>query len=87
MMKFLSKKLKYPHKAKDDKIQGTVFVRFVVSADGSITHVELLKGIHRDCDQEAMRVIQMLPGWNPGFQNNVPVAVRMVLPITFKLNE
>lgn len=87
MMKFLSKKLKYPRRSEINKIEGTVYVQFVISADGSITQVELVKGVDKDCDKEAMRVIQLMPAWTPGFQNNMPVAVRMIVPIKFKLRE
>ena len=65
---------------------GTVYVRFVVSKDGSISEVKTIRGISADCDKEAMRVVSMMPPWRPGKQNGKPVFVRFVLPIKFKLN-
>jgi protein TonB len=85
MMKFIRKNIKYPATARRLGIDGTVFVSFVVHGDGSISHVSVLRGIHPHCDAEAMRVIGMLPGWIGGKQGGNPVAVKMVLPIKFSL--
>jgi periplasmic protein TonB len=85
MMKFIKKKLRYPVSARRQEIEGTVFVSFVVNGDGSVSDVAIVRGIHRDCDEEAKRVISMLPGWSGGRQNGSPVSVRMVLPIKFSM--
>ena len=82
---YIGKKLKYPAQARRMGIEGKVFVEFVVDKDGSITSVKAIKGIGAGCDQEAIRVIQTAPKWNPGKQRGRPVKVRMILPITFKL--
>lgn len=87
MMKFIQKKIRYPRTAIRQEIEGTVFVRFVVSGDGSVTDVQVVRGIHPDCDKEAMRVISMLPSWKGGSHNGRPVSVRMVLPIKFNLHQ
>jgi periplasmic protein TonB len=87
MFNFIKRKLRYPAVPRRQEIEGTVFVSFVVNGDGSVTDVEVIRGIHRDCDKEAMRVISMLPGWNGGSQNGSPAAVRMVLPIKFSLKK
>ena len=86
MMKFLQKKLRYPRKAQERKEEGTVFVSFIISPQGEVTNVELVKGFFPDCDKEAMRVISLMNKWKPGMQNKMPVAVKMVLPIKFKLD-
>lgn len=85
LMEFLQKKLRYPSAPRRLGIDGTVHVSFVVNGDGTIRDVAILKGIHPDLDAEAMRVVSMLPGWIGGKQGGRPVAVRMVLPIKFKL--
>lgn len=85
MMKFIQKKIRYPRAPRQMKIEGTVYVRFVVNGDGSVSNVELLRGIHPDCDREAMRVISLLPAWKGGSHNGRPVSVRMVIPIKFRL--
>lgn len=78
--------IKYPEEAKKNKIQGTVFVSFVVNKDGSISDVKLLRGIGHGCDEEALRVVKMMPLWNPGKQNGKLVNVRYNLPIKYKLS-
>ncbi|MGY6521321.1 MAG: energy transducer TonB, partial [Mongoliitalea sp.] len=83
---FLSANLKYPQQAKDAGIEGTVYVMFEVHADGKVKNHELLRGIGGGCDEEALRVVQLLPDWIPGKQKGEAVAVRMRLPIKFKLS-
>lgn len=86
MMNFIKKNMRYPASARRMGVDGTVYVSFVVSKDGSISEVKTIRGISADCDQEAMRVVSMMPAWKPGKQNGKPVFVRFVLPIKFKLN-
>jgi protein TonB len=86
MMKFIQKKLRYPTIAERKKDEGTVYVSFVISNTGTVTNVEIIKGISKECDLEAVRVISMMDKWKPGLQNKMPVAVKMVLPIKFKLD-
>ena len=87
MIKFLQKHMKYPARARRMGIEGTVYVKFVIGKEGRIEDVAILKGISKDCDEEAMRVIQMMPPWKPGKQNNNAVKVSMMLPIKFQLAE
>ena len=84
--KFIQKKMKYPSQARKMGIEGKVFVQFVVDKDGSLTDINVIRGIGAGCDEEAIRVLKMAPKWNAGKQRGVPVKVRMTLPITFKLN-
>jgi protein TonB len=86
MMKFLQKKLRYPYSAQKTREEGTVYVSFIISSTGEVTNVEIVKGFYKDCDKEAARVISMMSKWKPGLQNKMPVAVKMVLPIKFKLD-
>jgi TonB family protein len=83
---FLVKNIKYPEQAKKNGIQGKVFVSFIVEADGSITDVKVLRGIGGGCDEEATRVIKMMPKWNPGTDKGKPVRVQFNLPIKFALD-
>jgi protein TonB len=87
MMKFIQKKIRYPRAPRQLGIDGTVYVRFVVNGDGTVSDVEILKGVHPDYDKEAMRVISLLPSWKGGRHNGRPVSVRMVLPIKFNLRK
>jgi protein TonB len=83
--KYVNENLKYPAQARRMQVQGRVFIEFVVDKDGSITNVVAIKGIGAGCDEEAIRIVQNAPPWEPGKQRGRPVRQRMVLPITFKL--
>ncbi len=83
---FLNDNLRYPQMAREAGIQGTVFVTFVVEVDGSVTDVRIVRGIGGGCDEEAMRVVRMMPNWQPGRQRGQPVRVQFVMPIRFRLN-
>jgi protein TonB len=83
--KYVNDRLKYPVQAIRMRIQGRVFVEFVVDKDGTITNVVIVKGIGAGCDEEAQRIVKGSPAWNPGKQRGKAVKQRMVLPITFKL--
>ena len=83
--KFVGKHLKYPAQARRMGIEGKVYVHFVVSKNGSLSDIKVVKGIGAGCDEEVLRIINMSPKWNPGKQRGNPVRVRMMMPITFKL--
>jgi len=83
MFKFLYKNAVYPPLAKEKKISGKVFVQFVVEKDGKISNIKVIRGIGGGCDEEAMRVISLMPAWKPGTQNGKPVPVYFTLPIIF----
>lgn len=84
MMNFIRHNMTYPRAAVKKKIQGVVYVQFVVGPDGSITDVKTIKGISKECDLEAERVVSMMPKWRPGQVNGENVFVRFVLPVKFK---
>ena len=84
LRKYLQHNLHYPPEALRSGIAGKVFVSFVVSATGTITDVEVVKGLGYGTDAEAKRVISAMPAWTPGRQNHRAVAVRYTLPITFR---
>jgi TonB family protein len=86
LVKFLVANIQYPAVAKQKKVQGTVYVSFVVKADGVVTNVKIKRGIGNGCDEEAMRVVKLMPKWVPGEQKGKPVDVQFVLPIQFKLS-
>jgi len=81
--KYVQENLKYPEKARNNGVEGRVFVQFVVDTDGTLTHVRILKGIGYGCDEEAKRVVENSPKWIPGKLKGKNVIVKMVLPITF----
>lgn len=87
MMKYIAATVKYPDSARDKGIQGKVFVNFVVNEDGKISNVKILRGIGGGCDEEAKRVVEGMPVWEPGKQNGKNVAVYFNLPIQFRIVE
>ena len=85
--KWLGDNIKYPKDCLKKKIEGRVFVSFVVEKDGSITDVKTLKSPHKSLSKEAERVVKAMPRWKPGRFNNEPVRVRYTLPVAFKMDD
>ncbi|MEM6642354.1 MAG: TonB family protein [Bacteroidota bacterium] len=82
----IAEELNYPRKAQRLGVEGRVSLKFVVDRDGSITGIEVVKGIGAGCDQEAVRVLETLPKFSPGKQRGKPVKVQMQIPIYFRLD-
>ena len=82
---FLRSQVHYPEIAIKAGIQGVVVVVFVVEKNGSVTNVEVTKGIGGGCDEEAMRVVKMMPLWDPGKRSGKAVRVLVKMPIVFKI--
>lgn len=86
LRRYLAEHIKYPDMARENGIQGRVYVQFVVSTKGKITNAVVVRGIDPSCDKEALRVVNTMPGWTPGRQNGMPVRVQFTIPINFVLN-
>lgn len=85
LREFLADHLKYPETAKQEGIQGRVYVSFVVGKDGYVKNAKIARGVDPSLDQEALRVVSNSPKWKPGYQRGVPVSVAYTVPIDFKL--
>ncbi len=85
LMEYLSINIKYPEAAINIAIQGKVYIQFVVQKTGAISDVQILRGVSKELDDEAKRVVQMMPNWIPAIQNNVKVNSRVTIPINFQL--
>lgn len=85
LFKYLSDNIKYPVIAQESGIQGRVICQFVVNRDGSIVDIEVVRGVDRSLDAEAMRVIAGMPKWSPGKQRGKAVRVKYTLPVNFRL--
>ena len=85
LTKWLQQELIYPTIAAEQGISGRVSVRFVVTPDGSVEDVTIVKGLDPSCDREALRVVRKMPKWIPGKQNGNPVYVYFNLPVYFRL--
>ncbi|MDP5172464.1 MAG: TonB family protein [Bacteroidia bacterium] len=83
MFSYLQSKLQYPPLAKEREVEGTVYLRFVVEADGRLTGFRVLRGLGYGCDEEALRIAKSMPRWKPGAQQGAPVPVYYTLPIKF----
>ncbi len=81
----IGKSMKYPKEARRNRIQGKVFVQFVIDKDGSIIESKVIKGIGWGCDEVALEAIKSSPKWIPGNQRGRPVKQRYTLPLIFKL--
>jgi TonB family protein len=86
-IKMLVDNIKYPQFAKEKGIQGTVYVTFVINTDGNVSDVKVLRGIGGGCDEEAVRVVNLMPKWKPGYQDGKPVRVQFNMPIRFTLTK
>ncbi|MGY6562760.1 MAG: energy transducer TonB [Luteibaculaceae bacterium] len=87
LFKFLSSNIKYPKIAKEQNLQGTVYSTFVVDKTGIIRDIKITKGIGEACDNEVLRVISLMPNWEPGTQNGEPINSQYKLPIRFTMPE
>lgn len=85
LLEIINQNLKYPDSAKNDRIEGTVIVTFVIDTSGNVSKIKLLRGIREDLNQEAIRVAGLLQGWAPGLYKNKKVCVQNNLPIRFQL--
>lgn len=85
MAKFIGSELKYPKAAKDNKIGGKIFVKFIVDNNGAVKEPVILKGIDNcpECGQEALRVISSMPTWLPAKQGGKAVSCYYTIPIKF----
>lgn len=84
-IKFLQENTNYPRIARDAGIEGKVIVGFVVEKDGSISNVEIIRGRVQSLDEEALRVVKIMPKWKPGKQRNRAVRAHFRMPVVFML--
>lgn len=84
--KYLQRNLHYTPAARKMGLEGKVFVQFIVDKNGKISDVKTIRGVGAGLDEEAIRVVENSPNWNPGKQRGMPVKTRVVIPINFSLN-
>lgn len=90
--KFFRKNIKYPAEGIKDKIEGKVFVQFTIDSTGKVINPVILRGLGYGFDEEVVRVVQLLPDWEPSYVDGKPVSSLRVMPINFsqpkkKLND
>jgi len=87
LLNFLYTNIKYPKVARENDIQGMSVVEFIVEKDGTISNVKIKRSIGSGIDEEALRVVGLMPNWQPGMQDDKTVRVEFILPIRFKLTD
>ncbi|MBR1550426.1 MAG: TonB family protein [Bacteroidales bacterium] len=85
LYKWIDSHLQYPEQAREEGIEGRVYVTFVVETDGTLSNARVLRDIGGGCGQAAIRMVYAMPKWEPGRQRGVPVRVQFNLPVKFKL--
>lgn len=85
LLKYIAENVVYPEQAKNDTIQGTVYLKFVVDKTGKVTQTEVIRGVHPLLDEESIKVVNSLPEWTPGRKSGKNVDVAMQIPIKFQI--
>jgi TonB family protein len=83
--RFLAENIKYPEVAKSLRIQGTVYLSFIVNENGDVSDIKVIRGIGGGCDEEAIRVIKLMSKWKPATQNGKNVRVIFNMTIDFRI--
>lgn len=81
---FINQTREYPEAAYKKGITGRVTCSFVVNEDGSISHIQILKGVEPSLNKEALRIFGKMPAWSPGKIENTPVPVRVIRSVSFR---
>jgi len=86
LSRFLQRNIRYPHMAQENGIEGRIFVQFIIDPEGKVSEVQTV-GAHKGggLEEEAIRVVKLMPNWKPGRQSGRNVSVRYNLPIGFSL--
>ncbi|MBO7601718.1 MAG: M56 family metallopeptidase [Bacteroidaceae bacterium] len=85
LMNYISSNVRYPADALAAGIEGRVTTMFIIERDGTLSNVQILRGINPSLDAEALRVIRSMPTWKPGYQNDKPVRTRYTVPVNFRI--
>lgn len=85
LVKFLAKNIKYPSRARDSRVSGKVYVKFIVDVNGDISSISILRGADHDLNKEAMRVVGLMDPWIPAQSRGIPVKSTFILPVSFKI--
>ncbi len=86
MLQFINDNLKYPNEAKQNEIEGTVYIIFVIEKDGSVTNPKIIRDIGGGCGDEAIRIVKLMPKWVPAKHEGRKVRMQFNLPVKFKLD-
>ncbi len=87
LAEFISHNIRYPKEARQLGVEGRILCSFIVAKDGSISNIEVVEGLHPQLDNEAIRVLGLMPRWTPGVNGGEKVNVKCLLPIDFTIDE
>ena len=87
LLKWLAENTKFPEEALERGISGKVYVQFTISKTGSVTDVKVMRGVSPSLDNEALRVVKMMPKWEPAQQSGKTVPVRYMIPVFFLIQQ
>jgi len=87
MLAFLYDNMEYPAIAKENGVEGTVVINFVVTKSGEVKEAKIVKDIGAGCGQEALRLVNSMPNWIPGQQRGQPVDAYFNLPVKFEIDD
>jgi|1048.fasta_scaffold09386_3 protein TonB len=85
MNDYIATTMKYPKRAIENAVQGTVLVSFIVEKDGSLTDIQVVRDIGSNCGKEAIRLVEGMPKWTPGAIDGKAVRTKITTPFKFKL--
>ncbi|RRD02440.1 energy transducer TonB [Prevotella sp. OH937_COT-195] len=85
LMKWLTKNLRYPSQALQQKHQGEVIVQFIINRDGTLSDFKVAKSAGTVLDNEALRVMRMMPNWIPGEDHGRKCRTMFIIPVVFKI--
>ena len=87
LLQFIAENVRLPKCVTDAGVKGRCVVEFVVEKDGTISDFKIVRSLHKDCDAEAIRVLQTMPRWKPGMERGKPVRVKYTVPVEFRLSK
>ena len=82
---WVQERVRYPEELKAQKVEGKVFIMFVVETDGTVTNVQIMRGLHPLLDKESVKVVKSSPKWKPGMQLDKAVRVRFSITVEYNL--
>lgn len=85
LIKFISRNVNYPDSSKAYGIQGTVYISFFINEEGIVDDIKVDTGVNKEIDEEAVRVVKLMPVWKPARRNGIPLKVKYTIPIKFNL--
>jgi TonB family protein len=84
LKEFITTNLRYPEAAKKNGISGVVEIKFMINKEGNVENISVMKGISKECDAEAIRLISLIKGWTPGMRQGKQINTLVCMPIEFK---